>query len=182
MNPAEPRQAANGLVIAAPSSSSGKTTLTLALLRAFRRRGVDIVSAKAGPDYIDPRFHAAASGTECVNLDPWAMRRRLMPALYAQLAEGRDLAIIEGMMGLFDGAADGQGSTGDLAAILGLPVVLVVDAAAQSQSVAAIIEGFARHRRAGPSRCVARARNRDGGRLIARGAGLRRRARRLARL
>lgn len=135
-----------GLVIAAPASGSGKTTLTLALLRAFRRAGVRVRSAKAGPDYVDPAFHAAASDSPCLNLDPWAMRPGLSQGLAAELAADGDLLLIEGAMGLFDGARDGSGSTADLAALLGLPVLLVVDARGQGASIAALVEGFLRHR------------------------------------
>jgi len=134
------------LLVAAPASGSGKTTVTLALLRALARAGRRVASAKAGPDYIDPRFHATASGVECVNLDPWAMRPGLIRALFGDLARGREVVLVEAMMGLFDGAADGSGSAADLAAMLGLPVVLVVDVAAQAQSVAALVHGFARFR------------------------------------
>lgn len=137
---------ARALLIAAPASGSGKTTITLALLRALRSAGRRVASAKAGPDYIDPRFHAAASGRDCVNLDPWAMRPDLIRALFARLADDRDLVLVEAMMGLFDGAADGSGSAADLAAMLGLPVVLVVDVASQAHSVAALVQGFARFR------------------------------------
>jgi len=135
-----------GLLIAAPHSGAGKTTVTLGLLRALRRSGVTVRSAKAGPDYIDPAFHAAASGGPCVNLDPWAMR----PALIASLAGGARQQgaafVVEAMMGLFDGAADGSGSAADLAAMLDLKIVLVVDCARQSHSVAALVRGFAIHR------------------------------------
>lgn len=141
-----PEKPARGLLIAAPASNSGKTTITLGLLRALVRAGRDVVSAKAGPDYIDPRFHAAATRTDCINLDPWAMRPELLGALYANLGGQRDLVLVEGMMGLFDGAADGSGSAADLAATLGLPVILVVDVASQAHSVAALVRGFAGHR------------------------------------
>ena len=137
---------ARGLVIAAPASGSGKTTLTLGLLRHLARSGRAVASAKIGPDYIDPRFHGAASGTPCVNLDGWAMRPEALRALAAGQGRAADLVIIEGVMGLFDGANDGTGSTADVAAMLDLPVVLVIDVRAQSQSVAALVEGFARHR------------------------------------
>ncbi len=137
---------ARGLVIAAPASGSGKTTLTLGLLRHLARSGRPVASAKIGPDYIDPRFHSAASGTPCVNLDGWAMRPEALRALAAGQGRAADLVIIEGVMGLFDGANDGTGSTADVAAMLDLPVVLVIDVRAQSQSVAALVEGFARHR------------------------------------
>lgn len=139
-------RAGSGLVLAAPASGSGKTTLTLALLKAFRKAGIRVASAKAGPDYIDPAFHAAASGRPCVNLDPFAMRGDLVETLAARQAEDADLLLVEGVMGLYDGAADGSGSTADLAARLGLPVVLVVDAGKQSQSVAALVRGFRDHR------------------------------------
>lgn len=141
----EPR-AGSGLVLAAPASGSGKTTLTLALLAAFRKAGIHVASAKAGPDYIDPAFHAAASGRPCVNLDPFAMRGDLVETLAARQAEDAELLLVEGVMGLYDGAADGSGSTADLATRLGLPVVLVVDAGKQSQSVAALVRGFRDHR------------------------------------
>lgn len=145
-SPATPAASAPGLVIAAPGSGSGKTVITLALLRAFARSGLAVASAKAGPDYIDPAFHAAASGRESVNLDAHAMRGSLVDDLARDHAEGADLLIVEGVMGLFDGAADGSGSTADLAARLGLPVVLVVDAARQSHSIAALVRGFRDHR------------------------------------
>ena len=136
----------SGLLIAAPASGAGKTTVTLALLRAVAREGVAVASAKAGPDYIDPAFHAAASGRPCVNLDPWAMRPELLRDLAARAVEGADAFVVEGMMGLYDGAADGTGSAADLTALLGLNVVLVVDCARQSHSVAALVRGFASHR------------------------------------
>jgi cobyrinic acid a,c-diamide synthase len=136
----------NGLLIAAPSSGSGKTTVTLGLLRALKKRGVPIAPGKAGPDYIDPAFHAAASGETCLNFDPWAMRDDLLRTNAAgHAAQGR-LLVVEAMMGLFDGAADGEGSAADLAALLGLPVVLVVDCARASHSVAALVSGFAKFR------------------------------------
>ena len=136
----------NGLLIAAPSSGSGKTTLTLGLLRAVKKRGVAIAPGKAGPDYIDPAFHAAASGETCLNFDPWAMRAGLLRDNAASHgAQGRVL-VVEAMMGLFDGAADGKGSAADLAALLDLPVVLVVDCAKASHSVAALVSGFANFR------------------------------------
>lgn len=138
---------APGLIIAAPSSGSGKTVVTLGILRALTRRGLRVASAKAGPDYIDPAFHAAATGRPCVNLDGWAMR----PATIAGLAGGLtgDLAIAEGVMGLFDGAdVEGaeDGSTAHLAARTGWPVVLVMDVRGQAGSAAAVLTGFARLR------------------------------------
>ena len=135
-----------GLIIAAPASGQGKTTVTLGLLRAFADRGDRIAAAKAGPDYIDPQYHRAAGGTDCVNLDPWAMRPALVAKLAAAAAADADLLLVEGVMGLFDGAVEGGGSTADLASMLGLPVVLVVDARGQGQSAAALVAGFAGHR------------------------------------
>ncbi|MDX5592231.1 cobyrinate a,c-diamide synthase [Pseudovibrio sp. SPO723] len=138
---------ARGFVVAAPSSGAGKTTITLALLRAFRDRGVSVVSAKSGPDYIDPAFHSAASGAECINLDAWGMTPVRISSLVAQHTHGKELLIVEAAMGLFDGAADDTGSAADLAAQLGLPVVLVVDCAKQAQSVAALVHGFCTFRK-----------------------------------
>jgi cobyrinic acid a,c-diamide synthase len=134
------------IIIAAPSSGAGKTTVTLGLLRALRRRGVAVASAKVGPDYIDPAFHAAASGRPCRNLDPWAMRPETLLCQLDRAAEGVDLLIVEGVMGLFDGAAEGGGSTADLAALLGLPVLLVQDVRGQTVSAAAVAKGFATYR------------------------------------
>lgn len=135
-----------GLIIAAPSSGAGKTLVTLGLLRALARSGTIVSSAKAGPDYIDPRFHEAASGRACFNLDGWAMRESLLSDLARHSAHNSQLMLIEGVMGLFDGAAGGGGSTADLATTLSLPVVLVVDAKSQGQSAAAIVKGFAEFR------------------------------------
>ncbi|MGU3577218.1 cobyrinate a,c-diamide synthase [Brucellaceae bacterium C25G] len=135
-----------GFVIAAPCSGSGKTTVTLGLLRVLKDRGLPLAPAKIGPDYIDPAFHAAASGEKCFNLDPWGMRDELISALAGRMTEGGKLLIAEGMMGLYDGAMDGTGSAADLAELLGLPVVLVVDCARQSHSVAALVEGFSNFR------------------------------------
>jgi cobyrinic acid a,c-diamide synthase len=135
-----------GLMIAAPRSGSGKTTLTLGLLRALRRAGAAVASAKCGPDYIDPAFHRAASGRPSVNLDSWAMPPSLLEALAAQVGTGCDLILCEALMGLFDGVpgpAGGSGSSADVAAALGWPVLLVLDASGQSQSAAAVVKGCA---------------------------------------
>jgi len=137
-----------GLVVSAPQSGAGKTMLTLGILRALRRRGIGLRSAKSGPDYIDPQFHAAATGSPCVTLDSWAMA----PDQIRALADGTDdLLVVEGAMGLYDGApaADtpfGRGSTADVAAILGLPVVLVLDVAKQGQTAASVVLGLDRFR------------------------------------
>jgi cobyrinic acid a,c-diamide synthase len=139
------RRMTHGLIIAAPASGSGKTTVTLGLLRALARAGKTVRAAKSGPDYIDAKFHQAACGGTCVNLDAWAMVGNRLRAL----AAGDGLLIIEGAMGLFDGAPPrGKGATADLARVLKLPVVLVIDAAKMAQSVAPLAAGFARHDRA----------------------------------
>ncbi|MCG7574571.1 cobyrinate a,c-diamide synthase [Phaeobacter sp. CNT1-3] len=131
-----------GLIIAAPSSGAGKTTLTLALLRLLARQGIAVRGAKSGPDYIDPKFHEAASGAPCLNLDAWAMT----PGRLRSLAADEDSAlIVEGAMGLFDGAPpQGKGAVADLARLFSLPVVLVVDAGRMAGSVAPLVAGFAR--------------------------------------
>jgi len=139
---------ARGLIIAAPHSGAGKTIVALALMAALRRRGLIVRAAKAGPDYIDPAFHAAVTRSASVNLDSWAMSRELLDALAAQAADGADIVVIEGVMGLFDGAATAagqRGATADLAAHFGLPVLLVLDVARQAQSAAALVRGFAAH-------------------------------------
>ncbi|HEY3918553.1 MAG TPA: cobyrinate a,c-diamide synthase [Stellaceae bacterium] len=137
-----------GLIIAAPRSSSGKTAITLGLVRRLRDDGLRVAAAKAGPDYIDPTYLAAASGLACRNLDPWAMRPETLAGQIGAPARDADLVICEGVMGLFDGAGrDSTGSTADLAALTGWPVILVVDAEGQGASIAALVEGFARHRR-----------------------------------
>ena len=133
-----------GLMIAAPRSGSGKTTVTLGLLRGLRRRGVDVVGLKSGPDYIDPAFHAAASGREGVNLDSWAMPPKLLAALAVQTAGQSALALCEASMGLFDGVPAARGRSGasaDVAAALGMPILLVIDVSGQAQSAAAIVKG-----------------------------------------
>lgn len=141
---------APGLIIAAPASGSGKTVVTLALLRALANSGVNVTSAKAGPDYIDPAFHRFATGRACVNLDSWAMRPATLSNLVTVHSISAELLLAEGVMGLFDGVnlpgRPGAGSTADLAASTGWPVVLVVDAGRQAASVGALVSGFAGHR------------------------------------
>ncbi|MDQ2088344.1 cobyrinate a,c-diamide synthase [Marimonas arenosa] len=132
----------SGLLIAAPGSGAGKTTVTLALLRLLKNRGVAVRGAKSGPDYIDPRFHEAACGAPCPNLDAWAMT----PERIRALAAGDGLLIVEGAMGLFDGAPpDGRGAAADVARALQIPVVLVVNASHMAQSAAPLVAGFAGH-------------------------------------
>jgi cobyrinic acid a,c-diamide synthase len=144
-----PRHGTPGIIIAAPSSGSGKTTLTLALLAALRRRGRIVQPYKCGPDYIDPAFHAIAAGRASFNLDSWAMPRDRFDALLGA-ADDADLALAEGVMGLFDGVAVpgawGNGSTADIAAATGWPVVLAIDVSGQAQSAAAVALGFAWYR------------------------------------
>ena len=138
---------AKAFLVAATASGSGKTMLTLGLLRAFKNRGLHVASAKVGPDYIDPRFHEAASDRTCFNLDPWAMKREMISSLLINLASDTDLVVIEGVMGLFDGPQGAKGSTADLAEDLGLPIVLVLDASHQGQSIAAQAQGFVNYRK-----------------------------------
>ncbi len=134
-----------GLLISAPASGTGKTTLMLGLLSAFRRQGLAVQPFKSGPDYIDPAFHAAASGRSSFNLDSWAMRAGEINALLRS-ADGADLVLAEGSMGLFDGVAapgeTGTGASADVAALMGWPVVLVIDVSGQAQSAAAVARGF----------------------------------------
>lgn len=136
-----------GLIVAAPASGSGKTTVMLGLLRALAEDGVAVQPFKNGPDYIDPAFHRAASGRASFNLDSWAMDAALLDAIAARAA-GADLVLAEGSMGLFDGVArpgaSGTGATADLARRMGWPVVLVLDVSGQAQSAAATALGFAR--------------------------------------
>ncbi len=141
---------APGIVIAAPASGSGKTTVTLGLLRALARRGQAVQPFKCGPDYIDPAFHTAAAGRASHNLDTWAMRRTVIDAVIQRQGTGAAVVIAEGVMGVFDGVAEpgqtGCASTADLAALTGWPVVLVLDVAAQAETAAAVALGCARYR------------------------------------
>jgi cobyrinic acid a,c-diamide synthase len=139
-----------GLIIAAPRSGAGKTTVTLGLLRALRRRGFGVQPFKCGPDYIDPAFHEIAAGRPSYNLDSWAMAEELIATLATKVSAGADICIAEGVMGLFDGAAargqSGSGATADLASLLGWPVVLVLDVTGQTETAAAVALGCARYR------------------------------------
>ncbi|WP_046727943.1 cobyrinate a,c-diamide synthase [Streptomyces humi] len=133
------------LVVAAPSSGSGKTTVATGLMAAFAGRGLAVSPHKVGPDYIDPGYHALATGRVGRNLDAYLCGPELVGPLFAHGARGCDLAVVEGVMGLYDGAA-GEGelaSTAQVAKLLRAPVVLVVDASSQSRSVAALVHGFA---------------------------------------
>ncbi|MBY0362621.1 MAG: cobyrinate a,c-diamide synthase [Phreatobacter sp.] len=136
---------APGLLIGAPRSGSGKTTVTLGIQRALRARGLAVRGVKCGPDYIDPAFHAAATGAPSCNLDSFAMPDGLIAALARAAATDADIVVAEGSMGLFDGvkvAAGRTGASADIAARLGWPVVLVIDVSGQAQSAAAVALGF----------------------------------------
>ncbi|MFD3744983.1 cobyrinate a,c-diamide synthase [Nocardia sp. NPDC058633] len=141
---------APALVIAAPASGSGKTTLATGLIGALRRAGHQVAPFKVGPDYIDPGYHGLAAGRPGRNLDPVLVGEDRVVPLYRHGAHGCDIAIVEGVMGLFDGRIDenrtdavAEGSTAQVAGLLGAPVVLVVDARGHSQSLAALLHGFA---------------------------------------
>lgn len=130
------------LIIAAASSGSGKTTLTLGLLRSLRRRGLSVAPFKCGPDYIDPLWHKAASGSESVNLDVFLSSDEHVAALFSRYSSGKSVSVVEGVMGMFDGYQKMQGSSAHIARIIDAPVVLLVNAASTAYSVAATIYGF----------------------------------------
>ncbi len=134
------------LIVAGVASSVGKTTVTLGLLEAFRRRGVVVQAFKVGPDFIDPGFHELVTGRPSYNLDGWMCGREHVLNAVARHARDTDLALVEGVMGCFDGfdGTSDDGSTAQVAKWLGAPVVLVVDARAQSRSAAAVVFGFER--------------------------------------
>jgi len=137
-----------GFIVGAPHSGAGKTTVTIGLMRALTRQGLAVQAFKCGPDYIDPAFHAVATGRPSFNLDTWAMAPTTLADLLAR--HPADIAIAEGVMGLFDGVlTPGQiarGATADLAALLGWPVLLVLDVAGQTETAAAIAMGLAHYR------------------------------------
>ncbi len=137
-----------GFIISAPSSGAGKTTVTLGLLAALKASGAEPSSAKTGPDYIDPAFHAAATGHPCITLDPWCASADQLRA--RAMASEMPLLVVEGAMGLFDGAPSdqpmGHGSTADVAQALNMPVILIIDAARRAQTAAAIVHGLATFR------------------------------------
>jgi cobyrinic acid a,c-diamide synthase len=133
------------LVVAGTSSGVGKTTVATGLMAAFRAQGLVVASAKVGPDFIDPGYHALATGRPGRNLDAWMCGAEAIAPLAQRAAAGADLLVVEGVMGLFDGSADDGdlGSTAQVARLLGAPVVLVVDTRAMAASVAALVHGFA---------------------------------------
>ena len=146
------------VVIAAPASGSGKTTVATGLIGALRQAGHRVAPFKVGPDYIDPGYHALAAGMPGRNLDPVLVGEELIGPLYRHGSAGSDIAVVEGVMGLFDGRIDdamtgpAAGSTAHVAALLGAPVILVVDARGQSHSMAALLHGFSTFDRVHPNR------------------------------
>ena len=130
------------LLVAGTNSGCGKTTFTLGLLRSLARRGYDLASFKCGPDYIDPKFHALASGKPSINLDLFMMSEEHVRATYARYASQATACVVEGVMGLYDGSQKMQGSSAEVAMTLGLPVVLLVNAASSAYSTGAVIHGF----------------------------------------
>lgn len=139
---------ARAIIVGAPRSGSGKTSVTIGLLRALARRGLRVRGVKSGPDYIDPGFHAAATGLTGLNLDTWAMGPQLVESLLAGAAADTDILVIESAMGLFDGIpseAGRSGSAAELSRRYDIPVLLVLDVSGQSQTAAAVARGFATH-------------------------------------
>ncbi|WP_276789350.1 cobyrinate a,c-diamide synthase [Veillonella magna] len=130
------------IVVAGTNSGVGKTTIVAGLLAALRERGMKAQPFKVGPDYIDPGFHKAASGEECYNLDTWLVPQERMKPFFADMAKEADIAIIEGVMGLYDGGREGVSSTAQIAKELAAPVILVIDCKAMGESAAAIAKGF----------------------------------------
>ncbi len=131
-------------LIGAAASGSGKTTLTIGLLRALRRRGLHVQPFKCGPDYIDPQYHSMASGNASVNLDIWMASRRHVRELFRYYSRDAEISVVEGVMGLFDGFHKSEGSSADIARLLRIPVILVVNARSTAYSVAPVIYGFRR--------------------------------------
>lgn len=133
------------IMVAAPQSGSGKTTITLGIMETMRRRGLSVAPFKVGPDFIDPGYHRLVTGRTSLNLDGWILSEETVRSLFERHSFGADVAVIEGVMGLFDGI-DGvheAGSTAQIAKILGAPVILVIDARSQARSVAALVKGYA---------------------------------------
>lgn len=129
-------------LIGAATSNSGKTTFTMGLLRALKRRGLDVQPYKCGPDYIDTMFHGMASGNESVNLDSFMSSEEHIKDIFDRYGEGKDVRVVEGVMGLFDGYDKSRGSSAEIAMMLDIPVVLVVNAKSVAYSVAPLIYGF----------------------------------------
>ena len=130
------------ILIGAATSGSGKTTFTMGLLRALKRRGLNVQPFKCGPDYIDTQFHTIASGNQSVNLDTWMASAEHVRDVFERYSAGADAAVIEGVMGLFDGYDRMRGSSAEIAALLDVPVLLVVNARSTAYSVAALLHGM----------------------------------------
>ena len=130
------------VVVAGTQSGSGKTTVVSGLLAAMRRQGLNVQSYKVGPDYIDPGYHAAASGRPCHNLDSWLVPPERLLSIFASTSRGMDIALIEGVMGLYDGGRGGIASTAAIARLLDAPVLLTVNCRSAGESVAAVVLGF----------------------------------------
>ena len=130
------------VVIAATQSGAGKTTIVTGLLAALRQQGLKVQSFKAGPDYIDPGYHKLASGQPAHNLDSWLTPAEILPEILATETANADIAVVEGVMGLYDGGRQGISSTAEIAKIIGAPVLLVIDAKSMCASAAAIAKGF----------------------------------------
>ena len=131
-----------GFLIAAPTSGSGKTTIARGLMALFTRKGYRVQPFKCGPDYIDTKFHAAVCGRPSINLDTFMAAPEHVRELFDHYGKDADVCVVEGMMGLFDGYDRDRGSSAEIARVLGLPVVLVVDAKSAAYSMAALISGF----------------------------------------
>ena len=129
-------------LIAAPSSGSGKTTVCVGLMETLAQKGLKVQPFKCGPDYIDTKFHEKACGRPSVNLDTFFAGNEHLRQIYRRFSDGADVCVVEGMMGLFDGYQRAKGSAGEIAAILGIPVVLVVDAKSSAYSLAPLLKGF----------------------------------------
>ncbi|MGD2014729.1 MAG: cobyrinate a,c-diamide synthase, partial [Desulfobacterales bacterium] len=133
-----------GIVVAGTKSGCGKTTVSLGLMAALVKRGLKVAPFKVGPDFIDPGHHSRIAGVDCRNLDGWMLSRNFNLNVFANGMKDADIAVVEGVMGLFDGY-DGKseaGSTAQIAKWLGLPVILLVDAASMARSAAAVVMGF----------------------------------------
>src|SRR5580700_9960731 len=135
----------NALVVAGTASGAGKTTVALAIIAALRSRGLTVQPFKCGPDFIDGGHLAVAASRSARNLDTWMLSAETNRGIFSRASSRCDVAVVEGMMGLFDGVAGSseEGSTAEIAKLLGLPVVLVVDASNAARSVAAVVKGFA---------------------------------------
>ena len=137
----------HGFLIAAPNSGSGKTTIARGLMALFARKGYKVQPFKCGPDYIDTKFHAAVCGRPSINLDTFMATPEHVRELFDRYGKDADVCVVEGMMGLFDGYDRDKGSSAEIARVLDLPVVLVVDAKSAAYSMAPLIQGFINFRK-----------------------------------